>query len=133
MAPVLVASIFVLVSTGVYLLLHRKTLRILLGLGLITHAVHLLVLCAGRLGSQAPLTSLGSDPLPMSDPLPQALVLTSIVISMAITLYILGVMTAATGSGMGNQLEQAPVADPEVSGEKVLAELEGRSDWRETP
>ncbi len=133
MAPVLVISVFLLVSIGVYLMLHRSTLRIILGVSLITHAVHLLVLSAGKLGSQAPLTSLGTDPLVMSDPLPQALVLTSIVISMAITLYALAAIAAGASYGIGADLEAPPDRDDSPSGEKVLAELEGRADWRRQP
>ncbi len=133
MASILILSVFLLVSVGVYLLMHRNALRVVLGVSLITHAVHLLVLSAGRLGNQAPLTNLGADPLLMSDPLPQALVLTSIVISMAITLYVLAAMAAGASCGLGADLEAPPDGDIIPSGETIRTELEGRSDWREQP
>ncbi len=44
MEPVLVCSIFLLVSAGVYLLLHPNLVRVLLGVGLLSHAVLLLIL-----------------------------------------------------------------------------------------
>ena len=96
MALVVVLTVFLLSSVGVYLLLARRTFPTILGVSLIGHAVNLIVLSAGRVRSTAPLLEKGgaSEGLvqTMADPMPQALVLTAIVISMAITLYLIALM-----------------------------------------
>ena len=96
MALVVVLTVFLLASVGVYLLLARRTFPTILGVSLIGHAVNLIVLSAGRVRSTAPLLEKGEGSKglveTMADPMPQALVLTDIVISMAITLYLIAVM-----------------------------------------
>jgi multicomponent Na+:H+ antiporter subunit C len=130
MEPVLVVSVFLLVSCGVYQLLQASWLRVLLGLGLVSHAFHLILLCAGHLGSRPPLANVGGSAEIMTDPLPQALVLTSIVITMAITLYLLAAIAKGAGWGVRDRVEPPPEADHPRQGEAVLAELEGRSELR---
>jgi multisubunit Na+/H+ antiporter MnhC subunit len=68
----------------------------------------------------------GANAETMSAPLPQALVLTSIVISMAITVYLLAAMAAGARHGMRDRVVPPPERDAAQSGEEVLAELEGR-------
>lgn len=77
-------SIGVLFTVGVYLILSKSILRIILGTSLLTHGVHLLLLTMSRLKTgAAPL--LGEEADAYVDPLPQALILTSIVISFGVT------------------------------------------------
>lgn len=76
----------VLFGLGTYLVLQRKLSRIIIGLGLLTHGANVLLIASGRRGFP-PIV--GSDTGPMSDPLPQALVLTAIVISFAVTMFLL--------------------------------------------
>lgn len=76
-----------LFSVGTYLLLQRKLSRIIIGLGLLAHGANVLFLMAGRPGNP-PLVGSG-DPNEFSDPLPQAMVLTAIVISFAVTALLL--------------------------------------------
>jgi len=77
-------SIGVLFMVGVYLILSKSILRIILGTSLLTHGVHLLLLTMSRLKTgAAPL--LGEKAESYVDPLPQALILTSIVISFGVT------------------------------------------------
>lgn len=95
MAFVVVAAVFLLTTVGVYLLLARRALPTILGLALIGHAVNLIVLAAGRVREVPPLLNgEAGEQLTerMADPMPQALVLTAIVISMAVTLYLIAVM-----------------------------------------
>ena len=76
----------VLVATGVYLLLERTLSRIFIGLSLITHGVNVLILSGGGAAGRPPL--LGSeDPTAMADPLPQAMILTSIALSLGTTAF----------------------------------------------
>jgi multicomponent Na+:H+ antiporter subunit C len=73
-------------AVGVYLLLHRSLTRIILGLGLLANAVNLIALSAGGPPAQAPIVG---RPGPLGDPVPQALVLTAIVIGLGVTAFLL--------------------------------------------
>lgn len=77
-----------LVGTGVYLLLQRRLTRLIIGLGLVSHGVNLVILLAGGGGGLAPFAGRG-DADDMADPLPQALVLTAIVITFGVTAFLL--------------------------------------------
>jgi multicomponent Na+:H+ antiporter subunit C len=77
----------VLFSTGTYLVLQRKLSRIIIGLGLLTHGANILFVVAGRRGLP-PLVGEGPDE-DLSDPLPQALTLTAIVITFGVTAFLL--------------------------------------------
>ena len=80
----LVLAIGVLFTTGVYLLLERSLTRVLIGFILIGNGANLLFLVAGGRAGGAPIIG-DTDPADMSDPLPQAMVLTAIVITLALT------------------------------------------------
>jgi multicomponent K+:H+ antiporter subunit C len=80
-------AIGVLVAAGVYLLLRPRLFAVLLGTTLLSYAVNLfLVAAGGLLMDAAPLTD---RPGPYPDPLPQALVLTAIVISFGMTALVI--------------------------------------------
>jgi multicomponent Na+:H+ antiporter subunit C len=84
---VLVLVIVALITVGVYLLLERSLTRVLLGLTIIGNGVNLLFLVAGGAAGGAPI--MGRTPVAeMSDPLPQAMVLTAIVITLGITAFL---------------------------------------------
>ena len=84
----LVVVIGVLVAAGVYLLLERSLSRVLIGLVLIGNGVNLSFLVAGGAAGGAPIV--GTTPVgEMSDPLPQAMVLTAIVITLGMTAFLL--------------------------------------------
>lgn len=76
----------VLVGCGVYLILERSLSRIFIGLGLFTHGVNVLILASGGAAGRPPLLGL-EDIAYMSDPLPQAMMLTSIVLSLGTTAF----------------------------------------------
>lgn len=82
----------VLYAVGVYLILDRSMTRVVLGLMLITNATNILILHAGGPAGLAPFYEEGTAAEDYSDPLPQALVLTAIVISCAVTALILGII-----------------------------------------
>ncbi|MNV77201.1 Na(+)/H(+) antiporter subunit C [compost metagenome] len=86
MELVVALAIGVLFTVGVYLVLSKSLLRILLGTNLITHGVHLLLLTMSGLKTGAP-PLLGEKAEAYVDPLPQALILTSIVISFGVTAF----------------------------------------------
>lgn len=76
-----------LFAVGTYLVLQRKLSRIIIGLALLTHGANVLLITAGRRGAP-PLVGRG-EPATFSDPLPQALALTAIVITFAVTALLL--------------------------------------------
>ena len=82
----------VLYAVGVYLILDRSMTRVVLGLMLITNATNILLLHAGGPAGLAPFYATDIAAEDYSDPLPQALVLTAIVISCAVTALILGII-----------------------------------------
>ncbi len=86
---IIAASVAVLVTGGVYLLLQRSMVRIIFGLALLSHAANLMLLLAG-------VSAWRGEPLPdrvapalATDPLPHAFVLTAIVIAFAVTVLML--------------------------------------------
>ncbi|SFV38402.1 multicomponent K+:H+ antiporter subunit C [Devosia crocina] len=95
----LALAIGVLAGSGVYLVLRPRTFQVIIGLSLISYAVNLFILSMGRLRTDAAPILSGSDanPADYADPVPQALVLTAIVIGFAMTALFLVVMLAARG------------------------------------
>jgi len=78
----------ILFTVGTYLILNKNLLRIILGITLFSHATHLLLMAINGLKKgAAPL--LGENAASYTDPVPQALILTSIVISFALTAFLL--------------------------------------------
>jgi multicomponent Na+:H+ antiporter subunit C len=77
-----------LFMAAIYLILSRSLLRIIIGTGLLSHGAHLLILTMGGLGGEAPPV-LADGVKNYADPLPQALILTAIVISFGVTAFIL--------------------------------------------
>lgn len=76
-------SIGVMTAAGVYLLLRLRTFPAILGLAMLSYAVNVFIFVSGRLVMGAPPVLGAADA--MTDPLPQALVLTAIVIAFAMT------------------------------------------------
>lgn len=82
---ILVAS--TLIGTGVYLILERSLTRVLVGLVMLSNGVNLLFMIASGPAGTAPIV--GATSRRMSDPLPQALVLTAIVITLGTIAFLL--------------------------------------------
>lgn len=90
MLIVLAILVGVLYAAAVYLLLRRNVVKLVLGLVLLGHAANLLIFTAGGLVRGAPpLTAVGAaaPPVGVADPIPQALVLTAIVIGFAVVAF----------------------------------------------
>jgi multicomponent Na+:H+ antiporter subunit C len=77
-----------LVAAGIYLVLERSLTRILVGVLLASNGVNVLFLVVSGAAGGAPITGV-TEPQDMSDPLPQAFVLTAIVITLAVTAFLL--------------------------------------------
>ena len=127
MTPVLAASVFLLLTAGVYLVLQKTLLRVVIGLGLVSHAVHLILLTSGRFGVLAPVLIPGSSTEGIADPLPQAFTLTAIVIAMAMTVYLFAAMAALAKRGKGMDMKPVPDSDEGCTAGSVQAELTGKA------
>lgn len=83
----------VLYTVGVYLLLQRTLTRVVIGLGLLAHGANLLLLQSGGRAGKVPFVGTGQAPGTagdaVADPLPQAMVLTAIVISFGVSAFLL--------------------------------------------
>jgi multicomponent Na+:H+ antiporter subunit C len=121
---VLALAVAVLVAVGVELLLCRSLFRAILGLSLLAHAANLIVMAAGGSGAAAPMLGGAGAGAEIADPLPQALVLTAIVISMAVTLYLIGVLRTSARDLGSVTVEPALDSDESRDPEVVAGELE---------
>jgi multicomponent K+:H+ antiporter subunit C len=93
-------AIGVLASAGVWLVLRPRTFQVLIGLSLLSYAINLFIFSVGSLSiDKEPIVRPGvaADLLNYTDPLPQSLVLTAIVISFATTALFLVVLLALRG------------------------------------
>lgn len=104
MELILSLGIGVLVGSGVWLLLRPRTFQVIIGLGLLSYAVNLFIFSVGRLVTASPpITQISAqtntqiDPATFADPVPQALVLTAIVIGFATTALFLVILLASRG------------------------------------
>lgn len=99
MEIVLALAIGVLTASGVWLVLRPRTFQVLVGLTLLSYAVNLFIFSTGgvRTGAEPVLRDRTGSLISYADPLPQALVLTAIVISFATTALLLVVVLAARG------------------------------------
>jgi len=84
MEVVVASSVGVLTASGVYLILRLRAFPVILGLALLSYAVNVFLFASGRLTINAPPV-LSKTATVYTDPLPQALVLTAIVISLGMT------------------------------------------------
>ena len=100
MEAILALGIGVLTGSGIWLVLRPRTFQVIIGLSLLSYAVNLFIFGMGRLRVAAPpIVEPGAaiNPVLFDDPLPQALVLTAIVISFAMTALFLVVLLASRG------------------------------------
>lgn len=99
MELVLAAGIGTLVAAGTWLVLRERSFSVVLGLALLSYAANLFIFAGGRLTAEAPPLLVGAvehGAIP-ADPLPQALVLTAIVISFGTTAYLVALALRAVG------------------------------------
>jgi multicomponent Na+:H+ antiporter subunit C len=92
MTLLLAVVIGVLYAAGFYLVMRRSVVKLVLGLALLGHAANLLIFTVGRLSrAAAPIVPAGAERLvpPHADPVPQALVLTAIVIGFGVQAFAL--------------------------------------------
>lgn len=108
----LTSAIGLLSATGIYLILRARTFPVVLGLAMIGYAVNLFLFAMGRIQINAP--AILSSATKATDPLPQALVLTAIVIGFATTAFIIQLALRTryeTGTDHVDSKEAIPVTD----------------------
>ncbi|KOP80062.1 Na(+)/H(+) antiporter subunit C [Cytobacillus praedii] len=88
MEIVMAFVIGILFMSATYLMLSKSLLRIIIGTGLLSHGAHLLILTMGGL-KRGTVPLLGEEASSYTDPIPQALILTAIVISFGVTAFFL--------------------------------------------
>lgn len=114
MEIVIVLLIGAMFSAGFYLLLQRRLAQLIVGLGLLTNATNLLVFTVAGLSREgSPLIQNGADQLPKSasDPTPQALVLTAIVIGFGVLAFFITLAYRAYKEVGSDDLEQMVSTD----------------------
>lgn len=120
----LVVLIGVLFGTGTYLLLHRTLTRIVLGVAMLGNGVNVLILATGARSGGAPI--IGRDG-PFTDSVPQALVLTAIVIGFALTAFLLALAwrnwTIDGNDIVEDDLEDRRIARAEREAERAAEQL----------
>lgn len=105
----------VLFSCGTYLLLQRSLTRVLVGLSLLTHGANVLLLVAGGTAGAPPfLGEGGAVPRDVADPLPQAMALTAIVISFAVSALLLA-LAYRSWAGTRDDAVQDDLEDRRIS------------------
>ncbi|HPS65254.1 MAG TPA: NADH-quinone oxidoreductase subunit K [Ignavibacteria bacterium] len=90
MKYIIIFFILVLLTSGFYMILRRSLVKLIIGVALLSHAANLIIFTSATLTRfNPPLIpqNLGEVPAPYADPIPQALILTSIVISFALTAF----------------------------------------------
>jgi multicomponent Na+:H+ antiporter subunit C len=115
MSLILIAVISLTVGAGVLLLLARDVFRMLLGLAVLGSAVNLIVFMSGRPGGLIPpVMEAGLEQLPIgaANPLPQALVLTAIVIGFALLCFALVLGARVAGRGSSDDLDGLCASEP---------------------
>jgi multicomponent Na+:H+ antiporter subunit C len=118
---VLAVVVGVLFATGTYLLLQRTLTRIVIGLALLGHGANVLLLMAAGGPGAPPLVGDGAPAQAFTDPLPQALALTAIVITFGVIAFLLALAYRST-TLTGDDLVEDEIEDRHMGGD---LELEG--------
>lgn len=120
MELILALAIGVLAGCGIWLILRPRTFQVIMGLVMLSYAVNLFIFSTARLGlaeNKGPILSAGQplDLLHYTDPLPQALVLTAIVIGFAMTALFLVVLLALRGMAGNDHVDGSGATADEAS------------------
>jgi multicomponent K+:H+ antiporter subunit C len=110
MEALLAIVIGALCAGGVYLILQLRSFPVILGLSLLSYAVNVFIFVGGRIALNAP-PIIRPDAAGYSDPLPQALVLTAIVISFGMTAVLL-LMALGSFLHTGDDMTDTPHQEP---------------------
>ncbi|MBO6852540.1 MAG: Na+/H+ antiporter subunit C [Marivivens sp.] len=110
MELIVASAIGVLTAAGIYLVLRLRTFPVILGMSLLTYAVNVFLFASGRLTIGAP-PILDDAAITYTDPLPQALVLTAIVISFGMTAVVVMIGLGAYLGSDDDHVDDQPESD----------------------
>jgi len=100
-------------AASLRMMLSRRLVRIVIGVSVLTNAVNLFILTAGRLtAGRPPVLSAASGEGAIANPLPQALILTAIVISFAVFAFLLVLIARAFAGEESDDAETLRLAEP---------------------
>jgi multicomponent K+:H+ antiporter subunit C len=123
MEALLALFIGVMAGAGVYLLLRARTFDVVLGMTLLSYAVNVFIFVTGRVAiNKSPIIDgkRAASLAQYADPLPQALVLTAIVISFAMTALLLVIALRARAETLSDHVDcEEPAAPSAAPGESV--------------
>ncbi|MCE8508541.1 Na+/H+ antiporter subunit C [Ruegeria pomeroyi] len=117
MEALLASAVGVLTAAGIFLILRRRTFPVILGLSLLTYAVNVFLFATGRLALNAPPVLNKYKEVAYTDPLPQALVLTAIVISFGMTAVIVMIALSAYLSSRDDRIDMSAQDSVDAAGE----------------
>ncbi|SIQ38114.1 multisubunit potassium/proton antiporter, PhaC subunit [Paracoccus thiocyanatus] len=126
MELLLSSAIGMLTAAGVYLILRRRSFAVVLGMTMLSYAINLFLFSTGRLVVNAPPV-LREGAAAYTDPLPQALVLTAIVISFGMTAVVAMMALGAFIEG-GDDRVDMPAADRLPGGSRSAKRISGDGD-----
>jgi multicomponent K+:H+ antiporter subunit C len=107
------SAIGVMTAAGIYLVLRLRTFPVILGISLLTYAVNVFLFASGRIVIGAPPV-LRDDVTFYTDPLPQALVLTAIVISFGMTAVVVMIGLGAFLGSNDDHVDDQPAEDDDT-------------------
>jgi multicomponent K+:H+ antiporter subunit C len=114
MEALVATAIGLLTACGIYLMLRQRTFPVIIGLTLLSYAVNVFIFASGRLATGLP-PIISSTAAGYTDPLPQALVLTAIVISFGMTAVI---VLMALGAWLEAGHDRVDMVDDAAEGDK---------------
>ncbi len=121
----LVVIMAILYACGFYLMLERSMTRVVLGFIMIGNATNILILSMGGPRGLAPILGDGVAVEDLNDPLPQAFILTAIVISFGVTAFMLALIYRSWRLSRADELEDDPedlaIAERDAAVEEELA------------
>jgi multicomponent Na+:H+ antiporter subunit C len=108
------AAVGVLYGTGIYMMLRRSLVKLIIGLALLSNGANLLIFsAAGLTRGRPPIVppGAGAPSPPFADPLPQALILTAIVISFGVLAFTVVLFKRAYGAIGSDDLDAMKTTD----------------------
>lgn len=128
MSLITLGVVAVLFTVGTYLVLQRMLSRVVIGLGLMSHGANLFIMLSGSGPAEPPVLTEGTIVEAVADPLPQAMVLTAIVITFGVTAFLLALALRSyllTGSdAVEDDLEDRRIAGEQLHPEPEIADPE---------
>ena len=119
MEALVASAVGVMTAAGIFLILRRRTFPVILGLSLLTYAVNVFLFATGRLALNAPAVLNKYKDIPYTDPLPQALVLTAIVISFGMTAVVVIISLGAYLSSKNDHIDMSASDSVDAPGEEA--------------